>query len=571
MREGKLLMRSVVAIPASLAFFALAHSASAQPRNADDYLFLMRDRAKVSAESVIGGNMAVNAPGGFLNVSRRGTMADGTCVVADNVQVNSGSRAFDVFGCHVFVGVSGVVAGTMTQPIPPPIYAPEPLVVPDPFDPANLPPDFPIDCGNTDRSGLPRETVSLSPGSYGTVQVGRGGKLLLGPGTYNLCILRAIHDADVVVTAPATINVRDQFRLGTASNFIPVGVANTIQVNVMGSVARLGHNSMFHGRLFAPNGTLRIGGNSVVMGHLVARQMISDKNIRAFVCGNGQLDAGEQCDTSAPNGDAACPGMCVPPGSPNECTCPPPNTTTTMPVSTTTSTSTTSTIESSTTTSSSTTTPSTSPVTNPSTTTTTQGAATTTTQGAATTTTTQGAATTTTTLAGCFTRTPGFWATHPAITQVVLGSGLPSCGLVVNNTKAFTPVSSTEDMCSVGTDPGANHTSPQQVQLIRQCMSAALNLAATAQAPHPGDCSSASPGITQMFDTCCTGPTSVCDSGASPAAIDASGCIGTLDRFNNLETTFDIGLNQGAAAPGACRDSKNNGFLNPGRNLGPAR
>src|SRR5206468_3360103 len=111
--------------------------------------------------------------------------------------------------------------------------------------------------------------------------------------------------------------------------------------------------------------------------------------------------------------------------------------------------------------------------------------------------------TTTTTLAGCFTRTPGFWATHPAITQVVLGSGLPSCGLVVNNTKAFTPVSSTEDMCSVGTDPGANHTSPQQVQLIRQCMSA--------------------------------------------------------------------GLNQGAAAPGACRDSKNNGFLNPGRNLGPAR
>jgi len=79
------------------------------------------------------------------------------------------------------------------------------------------------------------------------------------------------------------------------------------------------------------------------------------------------------------------------------------------------------------------------------------------------------------------------------------------------------------------------------------------------------------PGITQMFDTCCTGPTSVCDSGASPGAIDASGCIGTLDRFNNLETTFDIGLKQGAAAPGACRNSKNNGFLNPGRNLGPAR
>jgi len=171
---------------------------------------------------------------------------------------------------------------------------------------------------------------------------------------------------------------------------------------------------------------------------------------------------------------------------------------------------------------------------------------------------------------GCFTRTPGFWGLHPAVTRAVLGGGLPSCGLVVNTTAPATPVSATEDICSVGTDSKANNTSPQQVQLIRQCMAAALNLAATAQAPTPGDCNSVSPGISSQFDTCCTGPTSVCDSGASPAAIDASGCIGILDRFNNLETTFDIGVGQGRAEPSACQASKNNGFLNPGRNLGPA-
>ena len=102
-------------------------------------------------------------------------------------------------------------------------------------------------------------------------------------------------------------------------------------------------------------------------------------------------------------------------------------------------------------------------------------------------------------------------------------------------------------------------------------MSAALNLAATAHAPQPGDCNSVFPGITQMFDTCCTGPTSVCDSGASPGAIDASGCIGTLDRFNNLETTFDFGVGEGPSKPADCQAAKNNGFLNPGRNLGPAR
>src|SRR5437016_2119891 len=169
---------------------------------------------------------------------------------------------------------------------------------------------------------------------------------------------------------------------------------------------------------------------------------------------------------------------------------------------------------------------------------------------------------------GCFTRTPGFWGTHPAVTQAVLGSGLPSCGLVVDTTAAATPVSATEDICSVGTDSKANNTSPQQVQLIRQCMAAALNLAATARAPQPGDCNSVFPGITATFNTCCTGPTSVCDRGASAAAIDASVCIWSLDRFNSLETTIDIGVSQGPANSGPCQASKNNGFLNPGRNLG---
>jgi len=171
---------------------------------------------------------------------------------------------------------------------------------------------------------------------------------------------------------------------------------------------------------------------------------------------------------------------------------------------------------------------------------------------------------------GCFTRPLSFWAMHPAATRAVLGAGLPSCGLVVNTTAAATPVSSTEDICSVGTDFKANDTSPQQVQLIRQCMAAALNLAATAHAPAPGDCNAVSPGISSQFDTCCTGATSVCDSGASPAAIDASGCIGILDRFNGLETTFDVGIHPGRADPSACQASRNNGFLNPGRNLGPA-
>ncbi len=120
---------------------------TAQSRNAEDYLFLTKTSAKASRRSLISGNMAVNEPGGLLNLSPGTTLADGTQIVADNVQVNSGSRAFDVFGNNVHVGATAVIAGTLTEPIPPPIYSPEPLVIPDPFDPANFPPAFPIDCG----------------------------------------------------------------------------------------------------------------------------------------------------------------------------------------------------------------------------------------------------------------------------------------------------------------------------------------------------------------------------------------------------------------------------------------
>jgi hypothetical protein len=39
------------------------------------------------------------------------------------------------------------------------------------------------------------------------------------------------------------------------------------------------------------------------------------------ICGDGVLGAGEACDASAPNGDAACPGRCVPPPKPTACQC----------------------------------------------------------------------------------------------------------------------------------------------------------------------------------------------------------------------------------------------------------
>lgn len=170
---------------------------------------------------------------------------------------------------------------------------------------------------------------------------------------------------------------------------------------------------------------------------------------------------------------------------------------------------------------------------------------------------------------GCLTRTPGFWGTHPHITALFLP--LENCGLTVNTTTAHTLVSATEEMCSVGKDSKTVGTSPQQIQLIRQCMAAKLNIAATDEGG--GDCESESAGITATIEECCE---ELCPDDPKPSDINASLCIEELDAFNNLLDTLDsFGpfIMPGPADSSQCRASKNNGFVNTGagRDYGPKK
>jgi len=52
-------------------------------------------------------------------------------------------------------GRGAVIAGTITQPAPAPIYDPEPLIVPDPFDAGEFPAPFPIACGGRTGPAAP--------------------------------------------------------------------------------------------------------------------------------------------------------------------------------------------------------------------------------------------------------------------------------------------------------------------------------------------------------------------------------------------------------------------------------
>jgi hypothetical protein len=157
---------------------------------------------------------------------------------------------------------------------------------------------------------------------------------------------------------------------------------------------------------------------------------------------------------------------------------------------------------------------------------------------------------------GCFTHTPGFWGTHPAITDQFLNVSV--CGVTLNNVESFSGTSAIEAICSVGRD--GQILGPQVTQLVRQCTAAALNIAASTEGG--GNCSTAFPNLQRQMAACCSAR-SAC-TGTETEQFTVESCIEVLDAFNNSIDTLDpFGpfVRPGPADPGVCQESRNNGVV----------
>ena len=185
---------------------------------------------------------------------------------------------------------------------------------------------------------------------------------------------------------------------------------------------------------------------------------------------------------------------------------------------------------------------------------------------------------------GCLLRTPGFFATHPAIDALLLGTtGILSCGvqMTVAHDLAGTQGSAIEDLCSVGTDAKLPGTDQNLTALARACMGANFDLAATKllggsvsgcdnvpiTLPNGAVVSS---GDVAMINNCCNVPSSVCAGGTGQSAAVVQGCLDFVGAFSGLDCSGDCGFakgigvfdNPGSADPSICQGSKNNGFRN---------
>jgi hypothetical protein len=128
--------------------------------------------------------------------------------------------------------------------------------------------------------------------------------------------------------------------------------------------------------------------------------------------------------------------------------------------------------------------------------------------------------------------------------------------------------SAIQNLCESGKDFKASSTSPQQLQLIRQCTAAALNFVLSgggSLSAGASSCEGLDAGITNTFNTCCDAlGASVCNESASPATIDASNCITLLDAFNNQfdNVPFPSGFTNAPARPNTCKIANGDGETN---------
>ncbi len=206
---------------------------------------------------------------------------------------------------------------------------------------------------------------------------------------------------------------------------------------------------------------------------------------------------------------------------------------------------------------------------------------------------------------GCAHRTPGFWCTHCNVVENLFGgdddpsscdeavvlSGLTSCGVDLNTAVPGMDFSTTEDLGWGNADRqaanGGDGTSPQQMQLVRACTAAELNIETSRLAG--GDCESetvtapdgSSISVGDLFDNCCSadwcgGGRSKQELNGSPPGLDLGGgkCAELLDQFNNApvdtlgcpELGFPfcpgLGANGYHALGSYCSEANGNGFIN---------
>src|SRR5262245_11196646 len=347
-RFRRLRANGPVAVLVSAALLVVAQTASGQ--TIPNCEISVVDGARMNNNSSSAAGLSASAVDGRLQLGRRVEFADHTSVSGAFVGLGNGASVFDVNANQLKLGRGAIVRG-----------------VKGPFvsDGATCEPPN-IVCGGQSvflrRGDAPR---SLSPGTYGSLNLENGTSLTLAPGVYTFCSIKTGRHVQLTVagTSQSTINVAGSVDLGNATTFGPANGTPTPLLNVAGDAVHVGGGSKVRAFITAPHARLSLGKASTLTGAACASSFGSGRNVSVecapdqatpttttssppssststtattstsstsiattttttttmgAVCGNDIKEPGEQCDSGSASGGfvgGTC-GFCA-----SDCTC----------------------------------------------------------------------------------------------------------------------------------------------------------------------------------------------------------------------------------------------------------
>ncbi len=309
-------------------FVALAGASPATAdgpsQNVDTYSLLAGRKLLAKGLHLQNGNVGVNA--GSL-VSRVVLDAPYSEVVAARVKLGRGSHCLALFANRAKPSptVCGPAAVAFAGPI-----------VPDLAAACRFPSPFPA-CNKAQKVDVPAgSTKTLTPGVYGDVGSKRapyaGALVLSGRGSYVFCNFYADASASLTVQDPADVDVAGVANFGGVTFAGVAGPGQGVapqrrvaaddppaefRVFVQGRKVRmLGTASIHH--FCAPRAVMQLARTANVEGSFVA-QVIDAQSVNNMSgaiskeprCGDGQVDAGEECDDGNNTSRDGCEGDCT--------------------------------------------------------------------------------------------------------------------------------------------------------------------------------------------------------------------------------------------------------------------
>ncbi len=276
---------------------------------------------------ILSGDIGANAFGGFVNFGTGVLVNNQVTAFGDYIKLGCDTRLAEVYSSYTPLLPKTPLPSGCLAPIyswhayNPPRPAGEPLVDDIPIVASYSP-------GSTDIAKIPRgATVNIAPGAYRKLNISSNATAYFAPGTYEFYDLKLWPGASIRANGPIKIKVTHKLVFSSESFVGPAlgsGISfEDIQIFQAGKSVVIARKAHLMASVIAPVSRIKISDGAAIQGRVYG-DTISIKGLCHYnLCGNGTINAGEQCDL---NSDLACPGKCQ-----NNCLCgteinpPPPN------------------------------------------------------------------------------------------------------------------------------------------------------------------------------------------------------------------------------------------------------